>query len=288
MDIEQLKKWHEDDDHRKIIDAIEQVPLEERDFEIVGLYARALNNADRYQEALEQLMSVREQGEEDGVWNFRVGYSLYFLRRKKEASEYFQRAIDFGDDCDDTRTMLAYSIAEKPWDDLIEYIDKYREISAMLLGGKVMTDYFNNSQLTLMAYYFFYEQVSNGGFIQLVQNGYGDFIFNTPFSETIKTWGAEEACEIIEKARIIYEKYEDELKKETTEEEFLELYSEITDFEPLEEDFFEIMKDETETIRRYVEENADDFRVDVASIYERVQQEAENDGTESGKSHFLN
>ncbi|GHU13546.1 hypothetical protein FACS1894161_3620 [Spirochaetia bacterium] len=54
-----------------------------------GLYTRALNNLERYEDALEHLLSLEDQGNEDGVWNFRVGYSLYYLNREA-AAEYFQ------------------------------------------------------------------------------------------------------------------------------------------------------------------------------------------------------
>jgi hypothetical protein len=126
-----------------------------------------------------------------------------------------------------------------------------------------MTDNFNDSQITLLVYNFLYGQVSNGGFIQLVQNGYGGLVFNSPFSETIKTWGAEKTGKIVEKANIIYNEYKNELEKETSMEEFSKLYSEITDFEPLEEELFKIMENETKTIKNYVEENINDFRISV-------------------------
>jgi tetratricopeptide (TPR) repeat protein len=247
MDIEQLKEWHDCNDHQKIIDAIEQLPLEERGFEIIGIYARALNNAGRYQGALDQLMAVEEHGKENGVWNFRVGYSLYYLKRKPEAAKYFQRAIDFGNNCDDTRNMLKYSLRDDPWDYLFEYTDKYVKIVNKYPNEK-MTDYLNGSQITLLAYNFLYGQVTNGGFIQLVQNGYGKFVFNTPLSEIIKTWGAEKTGEIVEKANIIYEKYRKEFEEEKSLEEFSELYEKIKDFEQLEDEFYGIMDEETKII----------------------------------------
>jgi hypothetical protein len=265
MFIKQLNEWHDSDDHQKIIDAIERVPSDERDFEIIGMYARALNNAGRYRDALDQLMAVEEQGKEDGVWNFRVGYSLFFLKRKPEAAEYIQRAIERGDDCDDTREMLKYSLkddADDAWDYLFEYIDKYEEIIHKYPDGKI-TDYLNDSQITLLAYNFLYGQVSNGGFIQLIQNGYGGLVFNTVFAETIKAWGAEKTCKIVDEANIIYNKYKNELEKETSMEEFSELYEKIKDFEPLEEEFYGFMNDETEIIKKYVAENSNDFTITV-------------------------
>jgi tetratricopeptide (TPR) repeat protein len=258
--IEQLKQWHDSDEHQKIIDAVEQIPLDERNFEITGMYARALNNAERYQDALDQLMAVEEDGREDGVWNFRVGYSLYYLKRKPEAAEYFQRAIDYGDDCDDTREMLKYSLTDDTWDYLFEYIDKYEAILNKYPDGK-MTDHLNDSQITLLAYNFLYGQVSNGGFIQLIQNGYGGLIFDTVFSEIIKEWGAENTGKIVEEAGIIYNKYKNELEREKSMEEFSEIYEKIKDFEPLEDRFYSFMKDETKIIKKYVEENVNYFAI---------------------------
>jgi tetratricopeptide (TPR) repeat protein len=110
--ISQLYSWHETDEHQRIIDAIEKISGSERDYELCSLYARALNNMERYEEALEQLLAVEDKGSEDGVWHFRKGYSLYYLNREAEAAECFQRAVDLGDDCEDTRTMLKYSLEE--------------------------------------------------------------------------------------------------------------------------------------------------------------------------------
>jgi tetratricopeptide (TPR) repeat protein len=110
--IKQLNIWHENDEHQQIIDAIEKLPRDDWDFEISGLYARALNNLKRFKEALDQLNMFQNEGRENGVWNFRVGYSLYYLNREAEAAEYFQKAIDFGDNGEDTRLLLKHSLFE--------------------------------------------------------------------------------------------------------------------------------------------------------------------------------
>jgi tetratricopeptide (TPR) repeat protein len=108
----QLKKWHEQDEHQKIIAAIEKIPRNTWDYALSSLYARALNNMERYEEALEVLLSFEEAGREDSFWYFRVGYSLYYLNREDEAVEYFQKAIDRGDDGEDTRYFLESSLEE--------------------------------------------------------------------------------------------------------------------------------------------------------------------------------
>jgi tetratricopeptide (TPR) repeat protein len=104
--------WHAKDEHLKIIEAIEALGEGDRDYGLLGFYARALNNTERYEEALDILYGCEEEGKEDGVWHFRTGYSLYYLNREEEAASHFRKAIDYGDDGEDTRAFLKASIEE--------------------------------------------------------------------------------------------------------------------------------------------------------------------------------
>ena len=104
--LSKIQYWHEDDDHRKILEEIDTVPREFWDYELTCLYARALNNSKQYEEALSLLVNVKTLGRNDAVWNFRIGYSLYFLGREEEAVGYIKRSIDLGDDTEDARALL--------------------------------------------------------------------------------------------------------------------------------------------------------------------------------------
>jgi tetratricopeptide (TPR) repeat protein len=110
--LDQFLIWHENDEHEKIIEEIEKFPRAEWDYELISLYARALNNCERYREALDILMSVEEEGKNDGLWHFRTGYSLYYLNREEEAAERLQRAVELGDDHKDTHALLQASLEE--------------------------------------------------------------------------------------------------------------------------------------------------------------------------------
>lgn len=109
---EQIQEWHQNDEHQEIVDALEQIPRAEWDYELSCVYARALNNLERYEEAMALLLEWEAEGKEDGLWYFRVGYALYYLCREAEAAEYFQKAIDYGDDDEDTRMLLQVSLEE--------------------------------------------------------------------------------------------------------------------------------------------------------------------------------
>ena len=142
------------------------------------------------------------------------------------------------------------------WDFLEYVVFKYFEMTDN--NSEIMRE-FNNSQHTLLAYYYLDGQVCNGGFIRLIQNGYGGYIFDNPFSETIKLWGLEETANIVEEAKIIYNNNKNKWETQTSLEEFSALYKEINAFEPLEDRFYEIKKQDAEKIKKYVEENIHEF-----------------------------
>ena len=54
------------------------------------------------------------------------------------------------------------------------------------IGGELTTEtmpMLNVNQITLLAYDIFHEEVMDGGFVQLIHNGYGGFIFQNPFAK---------------------------------------------------------------------------------------------------------
>ena len=63
--LEQLEEWHEQDEFEEIVDAITAIDVEERDYELIGHLGRALNNLERYEEAVEQFLTVAEEGQDD-------------------------------------------------------------------------------------------------------------------------------------------------------------------------------------------------------------------------------
>ena len=73
--IEVLNNLHKDEKHQEIIDKIEAFSSEEMNLEIIGILARAYNNVDNYEKALELLKSIEEYEKDTNVWNYRIGYS---------------------------------------------------------------------------------------------------------------------------------------------------------------------------------------------------------------------
>lgn len=138
------------------------------------------------------------------------------------------------------------------------FIDAYLQTTGNKLDHSTMP-LLNGWQHSLLSYHYFREEVLQGGFIQLIQNGYGNYIFRNPFAKSLKMMGAEELSKIIYKAREIYDKNQIDLERETTDEEFHSMYEQYEAFDELEEHFFEIEEESTATIVHYVDEHLTDF-----------------------------
>ena len=117
--LSQINEWHEVNEHQKIIDAIEALPHDEWGYELTCLLARAYNNVSsepcdwqrHLGKAVSLLESVREDGKDDALWHFRLGYALYFLDREEEALPCFRRAAEL--DPNDSEALYFIGECEK-------------------------------------------------------------------------------------------------------------------------------------------------------------------------------
>lgn len=103
-----LDTWHEEDEFQEIVDAITEIPEEERDYVLTSHLGRALNNLGQYEEALEQYLSIEEEGEGDPLWHYRIGVSYYYLKRYDEALKAFTIADELEPDDEDTLEFLGW------------------------------------------------------------------------------------------------------------------------------------------------------------------------------------
>lgn len=125
MDIlQQCRKWHENDEYQKIIDTLEAIPAEKRTPKEDSELARAYNNlADpckpNYSELLKKAISLLKPHEEyfaaDHFWNFRMGYSYYYLDQEYRALQYFEKALEACPDDEDTKELICWCKKHISW-----------------------------------------------------------------------------------------------------------------------------------------------------------------------------
>lgn len=111
--LEQLETWHEEDEYERIVEAVTEIPAEERNYELVGHLGRALNNLERYEEAVQQFLTVAEEGAEDPLWHYRIGLAYYYLEQYDDAEREFTRADELEPGDEDTLEFLEWIRAKK-------------------------------------------------------------------------------------------------------------------------------------------------------------------------------
>ena len=113
--LQQCQKWHENNEYQKIIDALEAIPTQERTPEMDSELARAYNNlADPYKpggknmlkKAIALLKPHEEYFQGDHCWNFRMGYSYYYLDQEGRALRYFEKALEARPGDEDTMELM--------------------------------------------------------------------------------------------------------------------------------------------------------------------------------------
>lgn len=92
--LQQIEQWNVDDEEQQIVDAILEVPEEERTVELTGLLARAYNNLGEFTTAIDYLLSIEEESREDALWHYRMGYAYYYLNQLDKAQEAFERSLE--------------------------------------------------------------------------------------------------------------------------------------------------------------------------------------------------
>ena len=117
----------------------------------------------------------------------------------------------------------------------------------------------NADQITLLAWGILHQEVMDGGFVQLIHNGYGPFIFKNPFAKAVKLWGMRELSKLIYDAHTLWLKYRETIEKDCTEDEFMALFEQFPEFDDLDDTFVENEEVWTADIAHYVDDHLERF-----------------------------
>ena len=143
-----------------------------------------------------------------------------------------------------------------------EFVGVFVDAINDAIGGELTAEsmaQLNSDQITLLAWDVLHEEVMDGGFVQLIHNGYGPFIFKNPFAKAVKLWGMRELSKLVYDAHTLYVKYHEPLEKDCTDDEFMALFEQFPEFDDMDDEFVEKEEAWTEAIARYIDENIEKF-----------------------------
>ena len=138
------------------------------------------------------------------------------------------------------------------------FTDKYKEVIGGELTAETMA-LLTGEQHSLLAYQIFRDEIMTGGFCQLIQNGYGGYIFDNPFAKVMRLWGAGDLSKLIYAAKKIYDEHRADLERDRTDDEFMAMYEQYEAFDELEEVFLEKEEEYTALVAGYVDEHLEQF-----------------------------
>ena len=96
--LEKIERLDELWKYQEIIDLIEALPTEQLDTELIVELGKAYNNIENYEKGLKILKSIENEEGDNALWNWRVGYSYFFLKDYIKAEKYFLKAYELEPD----------------------------------------------------------------------------------------------------------------------------------------------------------------------------------------------
>ncbi len=132
------------------------------------------------------------------------------------------------------------------------------------IGGSLNAENMNKltaNQHTLLAYRIILDEVMEGGFIQLIQNGYGPYVLDGPFAKVMKQeWNLRDFGNFMYDVKREYNRNREQLEADLTEEEFMALYEQQEAMNELGDDFLdEYQETVTPAIAAYVKAHEQSF-----------------------------
>lgn len=156
------------------------------------------------------------------------------------------------------------ALREAAMQDMDAFVGVFVDAVKKAIGGNLdatTMPQLNVSQLALLAYDILHEEVMDGGFVQLIYNGYGGFIFDNPVAKVLRDWGLRDLAKLLYSVRKLYKEYGHRIQRECSDEEFMAMFEQYSEFDDFDDDFVEHEEEWTEMVARYIDAHIADFAV---------------------------
>ena len=137
--------------------------------------------------------------------------------------------------------QFVYTLADR----CFAYLERHGEDA----GEKLIDE-----QHTLMAYVFLDSQVQEGGFLQLIATGYGDYVFANPLADSLRRWKIKPTPKILDQAKTLYQRYGAEIEELAGQGIGLEdIRRRYGIFEELDGEYYEASESDMQAVAEYIE-----------------------------------
>jgi len=158
-----------------------------------------------------------------------------------------------------TDAALSKAAMEGMDDFLKVIIDALREA----IGGEPTAEtmeQMNADQMTLLCWDTLHQEVMDGGYIQLIHNGYGPFIFKNPFAKALnKMWHMRELAKQLYEVHTLWLENREALERDCSDDEFMALFEQFPQFDDYDDWFVEHEEELTAQVATYVDEHLESF-----------------------------
>lgn len=143
-----------------------------------------------------------------------------------------------------------------------QFVDVFYQAALESVDGRLDGDSMqklNADQMTLVVFKTIHDEVMDGGFVQLIYNGFGPFVFFNPFAKAVREWGLGDLAALVNKAGKLFRKYGREIERECSDEEFMAMFEKYPEFDDLDDTFVENEERWVEEIARYIDGHIENF-----------------------------
>ena len=159
-------------------------------------------------------------------------------------------------------TIPSAALEQAAHEGMDEFLQVFVDAIYASIGGELTGEtmaLLNADQVTLLAYHILREEVMDGGFVQLIHNGYGPFFFLNPFAKAVREMGLRDLNKLMNKARKLYGATHEQLEQDCSEEEFMALFEKFPQYDELDDEFVENEEEWTSLMAHYVDEHIENF-----------------------------
>ena len=127
-------------------------------------------------------------------------------------------------------------------------------------AGEVAAEQLTDEQHTLMAYVYLDSQVQEGGFVQLIASGYGEYVLLNPWADRLRRWRIKPTPKILDQGKALYVKHGEAIERLSEEGVALdEPRQQFADFEELDGEYYDCAEQDMAAVAAYIAEHPAKF-----------------------------